>query len=244
MEKALLIPDQHIPYNDPKYWKLLLKVARYLKPKHLVIMGDFADFYRVSSHRKDPSRKLLLPDEIDAVHDHLDDLDALGVRSKYFLEGNHEERLHRYLCDKAEELYGMISVPQLFSLRERGWKFLPYRKELRLGKCSLTHDVGKAGKYANRQAADAYGTNIAIGHTHRLAVDYRGCMRGKTYFGAMLGWGGDASYIDYKHELSAQCEWQLGFGVLYLDKNGFCHLDARPVLSNYSTVVEGHLLKL
>jgi predicted phosphodiesterase len=60
LEKILFIPDCHVPYQDKPAFKLMLKAGKAFKPQHTVILGDFADFYGVSSHSKDPNRALKL----------------------------------------------------------------------------------------------------------------------------------------------------------------------------------------
>jgi metallophosphoesterase superfamily enzyme len=50
LEVGLIIPDCHIPNHDTRAFGLMLKVAAYLKPKHIVVLGDFADAESLSSH--------------------------------------------------------------------------------------------------------------------------------------------------------------------------------------------------
>ena len=45
LEPVLIVPDTHRPFHNKRAWGLMLKVAEPLKPKHIVIIGDFADFY-------------------------------------------------------------------------------------------------------------------------------------------------------------------------------------------------------
>jgi hypothetical protein len=56
IEPVLFVPDTHRPFHDRRAWRLFLTVARDLKPKTIVSIGDFADFFGVSSHSKDPRR--------------------------------------------------------------------------------------------------------------------------------------------------------------------------------------------
>src|SRR5690349_15403272 len=54
LEPVLIVSDAHRPYHSRVWWDLLMQVGRFLKPKHLIVIGDFADFYGVSDHDKDP----------------------------------------------------------------------------------------------------------------------------------------------------------------------------------------------
>lgn len=170
MKRVLLIPDCHIPYHDKKAWALLLKAARAFKPDIIVTLGDFVDFYAVSSHSKNPDRVRDLKWEVDEALTCLDELDSLGAHEKIYISGNHEDRLERFLQDKAPELFSIVKIPKILELDERGWRYVPYKDDIKLGKLYMTHDTGKAGKYAHYQALDAYQGNVVIGHC--LPVDY------------------------------------------------------------------------
>lgn len=128
MKLALVIPDTHRPYHDKKAYNLMMAVAADLKPQEIVILGDYADFYCVSSHSKDPRVLSILTDEVQDVLDGLDELDkAFPGANKVFIEGNHEYRLERYLTDKAPALFGVTDTEHLLKLNQRpNWKFRPY----------------------------------------------------------------------------------------------------------------------
>ena len=219
----------------------MLKAAKAFRPKHLVVMGDFADFYSVSSHSKDPRRKGKLEEEVADVLTGLDQLDALGAKQKTFIAGNHEDRLRRYLQDKAPELFGLVDIPGVFGLKERGWRYIPYKAHDRLGKLHLTHDVGSAGRNATFAALDTYQHSILTGHAHRLQYIVEGNAVGEFKLSAQFGWLGDISKIDYMQRGKANKNWALGFGLGYLaPKSGLVYLTPVPIVK-YTCVVEGRL---
>jgi len=245
LEKILLVPDTHSPYEDKKAWKLLLKVAESFKPKHLIIEGDFADCYGISDFNKDPNRMLKFDWEAEETVKRLKEIkEASGASNLQFIEGNHEDRLRRYLQKNAPELYNFISVPKIFKLDEMGYKFTPYKETYKLGKLNVTHDAGNAGKTAHYQALDVYQHNIVIGHTHRIGYTVQGSASNERHVGAMFGWLGDVEQVDYMHKVKAKKEWSLGFGIGYLDKTtGNVYLVPVPIV-NYSVVIEGVLFKV
>ncbi len=243
LEPLLIVPDTHIPYHDVRAWNLMLKVAKVLKPKHLVCIGDLADFYSVSSHSKDPSRIDSLSEELIEVNAALDQLDALGATDKKFVEGNHEDRLRRYLQDKAPELHGVVGVEKLFNLKERGWHFTPYKKATKIGKCHFTHDVGTAGRFAAYRALERYQHTVVTGHTHRLSYIVEGNALGEYKLSATFGWLGDAAKVDYMHEVNVLSNWPLGFGIGYLNPtNGVVHLTPVPIVK-HACVFNGTLFE-
>ena len=222
----------------------MLRVGEALKPDIIIANGDVADFYSVSSHSKDPSRGLNFRKEIELVNKEiLDPLDALGAKRKILTLGNHEDRLRRYLEDKASELHGIIDIPGLFQLKERGWEMVPYKQDIRIGKLHITHDVGSAGRYNVFKCLDTYQGNIVTGHTHRFSYIVEGNAKGEHMVSAQFGWLGDSTKVDYMASVNVRRNWSLGFGIGYLDTTTRnVHLTPVPVVG-YRAVVEGSLYR-
>lgn len=241
LEKILFIPDCHFPYHDVLAFELMMRVAKDFKPDHVIIMGDFADFYAVSAHDKNPKRAGKLEEEISTTVDALWKVKDLGAKNNVFISGNHEDRLTRYLMQKAPELWDLINIPKVLALDKMGFQFVPYRSDYKLGKLHITHDTGKAGYNAHKQALDAYHRSIVIGHTHRFGMIIQGDADGDKHVGAMFGWLGDVKQVDYMHNINAVKDWTLGFGVGYLNpKTGYVYLQPVPIV-RYSCVLNGVL---
>jgi metallophosphoesterase superfamily enzyme len=100
MHLALLWPDTHAPYHNVRAVELVLKVIEDLKLHELIIMGDFADCYAVSSHGKHAKMQHQLLQEIDKCNELLDLVDLATTAKKVYLMGNHEHRLERFIFDK------------------------------------------------------------------------------------------------------------------------------------------------
>ena len=239
-ETVLIVPDTHRPFHDVKAWALFMRCARQLQPKHLVIIGDFADCYAVNEHAKDPDMVSIFQEEIDDVMNGLDQLDALGARHKYYIEGNHEDRIARYVS-KHPELKGVLTTQRLFKLTERGWHFTPYKQHTNIGKVWFTHDVGVASRTAIFRSLDLYQHSVVTGHTHRLMYVVEGTALGnEPKVAASFGWLGDVERIDYMHRAKARASWALGFGVgTYNPKTGFMYLTPVPILPDYSCCING-----
>lgn len=243
LRPVLIVPDCHAPFHSVDGWELMLDVARDLKPERIVVMGDFLDCYSVSRHSKDPARQSNLDGEIAVARGLLDELDALGATEKDFLEGNHEFRLVRYMEERAPELHGLLEIPKLLRLEERGWRWTPYRQDIRHGKMHYVHDVGYAGRYAVHRTLDAFQHSVASVHTHRMAVVYEGNSTGESKVSAQFGWLGDVDQVDYMHRARAKKDWALGFGIGYEDrKTGHCFLQPVPIVQG-RCVVNGKLWK-
>lgn len=219
----------------------MLRAARWFKPQKIVVLGDFADFYKVSSHSKDPRRQGGMKGEVDDVNVGLDELDALGAKEKRFIEGNHENRLTRYLQEKAPELFEFVEAPKLFKLAERGWSFTPYRYDTKIGPVHATHECGNAGRQAVFKAIDTYQHSVAIGHTHRMSYVVEGNALGEAHVACSFGWLGDRKQADYMHRIKAARDWALGFGIGY-ESPKVTYLTPVPIV-NYTCMLNGHLFK-
>jgi predicted phosphodiesterase len=232
IEKILFFSDPHAPFENKPAVDLVLEVAGDWKPNHLACLGDLIDAYSVSSHSKDPGRKVNLVSEIDYAKELLDLFDDLAVPGrKIFTEGNHETRLQRYIADKAPQFDGLISIPQVLGLKERGWEFTPYRSFATLGKLTLTHDVGYAGRYAPHRTLDALQSSVVFGHTHRLGLLVESNLKGESKVACSFGWLGDLDAVDYMHKGKVTRDWSLGFGIGYLDtETGYVQLTPIPLL--------------
>jgi len=240
LKRLFIVSDVHSPFTDERAWRLVMDALADFKPDVFVSLGDFMDCFSVSSYSKDPSRALSLKDEVETAARMLDEIDerAQGAR-RIYCNGNHEDRLQRYLQDKAPELFSLIDISKLLRLEDRGWEFVPYKQFAKLGKLHLTHDVGAAGKYAVYRAMDAFQSPVITGHVHRLAYIVEGDATGDSRVSAMFGWLGDIAQVDYMHRIKAQRDWAHGFGYGYVNPaTGYAYLVPVPLV-DYTCVVEG-----
>jgi len=220
----------------------MLRAGKLFRPDIVCILGDFADFYSVSSHDKNPNRAADLQFEVDDVRRGLKELMSLGASRHIYVSGNHEDRLERYLMQKAPALFNAVKVEEVLDLKTLGWEYVPYKKHLNLGKLHVTHDCGNAGAYAHYRAQETFQGNVIIGHTHRLGYAVVGNAAGKPHVGAMFGWLGDIDQIDYMHKASALRHWAHGFGLGYKQSNGNVLLVPVPIVEG-ACLIEGRLIR-
>lgn len=241
LEKILFIPDCHVPYHDTVAFDLMMKVAKDFKPDHIIVLGDFIDMYSVSSHDKNPKRVSQMNDEVSKSIEELGRVKDLGAKNNVFIAGNHEQRLERYLIQKAPALWDSLSIEKVLALDKMGFEYIPYRSHYQLGKIYVTHDTGKAGVTAHKLALDAFHRSIIIGHTHRFGLIIQGDANGDKHVGAMFGWLGDSKQVDYMHNINVTKDWTLGFGLGHMNpKTGYVYLQPIPIV-RYTCVVNGKL---
>ncbi len=242
LDPVLFITDTHSPYHDARAYNLLETVVEKVsnKFKRVIIGGDFPDWYSVSSHSKDPSREETFLKEVETTKALLRRVESWGFKRMDYIMGNHEDRLDRYIHDKAPEMKGVVSTDGLLELTKHKWHVTPYRDHMEVGKCYVTHDVGKAGPTAVRDAMASYQDNIVINHLHRTIYMVEGNAKGVPHVAACFGWLGDRTKVDYMFKVKANRDWSLGFGVRYMKSDGTIFLQPATIV-NYECVVEGKL---
>ena len=230
-KRILFIPDCHIPYHDKTAFRLVMRMAKKVRFDRICILGDFADFFKVSFHERTLEKRMGFGTEVAVVNDCLDEVDDLDAEDKNYVAGNHEFRFDRYMAEKAPELSDLpgLTVPELFRLEQRGWEWTPYRNETRIGKLWITHDEGTSGPMAAVRARGTYEGNVVIGHCHAMTTAYKGNAKGEVHGGFSFGWLGDVSKVDYLHQVKAR-QWVQGIGTGILEPNGVVHVKACPII--------------
>ena len=178
--KALIIADIHKPYNDPSAYAIAINYGKEWKPDDLVILGDYADFKDVSFWKQNPIRSSF-SEEVSIVRRGLQTLrEDFPDSAITFVEGNHEERLGRYLWSKAPELYGLaeLAVPKLLGLDVLNIEYVSNSQRLNnnqhpfnLGKLYLLHGheikLSWDGVNLARTMYLKTHCNVLFGHHHQ-----------------------------------------------------------------------------
>lgn len=156
------------------------------------------------------------------------------------LEGNHEDRLRRYVWGNAREIAQMVYiVPEMLGFKELNklravsfkWHPIGNYKSCRIGDTILHH-----GHFFNEHVAvnnlKRYPEKLITGHTHRLQLAYYG-----DKWSCTLGHGSlEASTA----HIPAPSGWCQAFGVL-TEVRGECSLEVIPV-NNGRCVLRGEQL--
>ena len=243
LRKVLFLTDTHSPFHSKEAYNLIEKVVQEIKFDEVVIGGDFADFFSVSTHSKDPKRANRFQEEVAVTNALLRRVESWGFAKRHYVMGNHEDRLDRYIHDKAPEMKGIVNCDDLLQLTKNKWAITSYKDHTMIGRLYVTHDVGKAGPTAVKDALNSYQDNIVINHLHRISYMVEGNAKGVPHVAACFGWLGDVRQVDYMFRVRANRDWALGFGVGYVRDNGFVYLQPVPIVEQ-SCCVEGKLFAL
>jgi len=225
IKHALIIPDCHIPAHDERAYNLMLNVAADLpRIDEVVILGDFADFYSVSAWDKSPAIGTHLIDEVNAVNEKLDELEELfGDANLVFLQGNHEFRLDRYISSKAPELFGQVTVEQLFRLKERGWKYVPFGPhqlyKIANSKLYCRHAPIGGNMHAAHNSVVKAGCSLIMGDNHRIQESQVVTINGENHRGITTGWLGDSTHLAMQY-VKNHHQWAHGFSIATIMPDG------------------------
>jgi hypothetical protein len=219
---CLIIPDTHRPFHHVKAYNLMMEVAAFINPKHIYFLGDYADFYSISSHQRDPRVFSMLMDEVVDVLAGLEEIDQVFPDAKkVFIEGNHEYRLERYLVSQAPALFGVTSTYNLFEFDKRpNWQFASYgpNQMVKVAGSSLYAKHTPPGSNAKLSAAKAL-CSIVYGHNHKIESAHVVSLEGKNYEAFSVGWLGDKKKDLIFGYTSGHQQWQNGFAIVYVDSD-------------------------
>lgn len=177
---TMVVGDVHISAGQNlSRARLLGKAIEDLRPNRVVFIGDLLTFDSLSSWDKDKRKKMegrRYQKDIDAGKHFLELMDTNGGhRCKEFIltEGNHEDRLWRYL-DLQPLFDGAVDYRK--DLDIEGWTHVPYKEHHVYKGVYFTHvPINEAGRpvggdSACKRALGIYQHSVVFGHTHKLAA--------------------------------------------------------------------------
>ena len=180
----IALGDTHCPFHDKRALEIAYQIITDIQPDTIVLMGDMVDMYAISSFSRDPKRSLQLQNELDATNEVLKQIDALTDATVIYLEGNHEQRLQRYLRLRPE-LHDLASLKleRLLGLDTLGWQI---KSEYKSGDLLFVHGryISKHSAYSIKREleARAFQVSMLMGHTHRIGnyniTGYKSVSRG------------------------------------------------------------------
>lgn len=188
VERSLVFSDIHFPYQNDDAIDVMFEYAKNYKPKNIYMNGDIVDFYNLSKFDKNPDRKETVADEILMVRNFIKRLrTSFKDANIFFLHGNHENRLQRYLWEnpelaKLEEL----DITNLFQFKENNIKEIKASRDywgmsggcITKGDTTIMHGDAKlngasTSKYSGYSAKNTMlgglQGSVIMGHIHRLA---------------------------------------------------------------------------
>jgi hypothetical protein len=173
---TLIVPDIHVPIHDPEAVACVLKVARLLKPRLVLFLGDMLECPQFSRHDK----KALTEDQQTEWGEDMDTFDRVVLtplekwsRERVIVEGNHEYRVEAAALRNKEIrlVYRDISPRVRFGKRKR-MTYVPYSEPL--SHFAIAPTLWAVHGWSFSEHAEAQHLKLASsfsiwnGHTHRI----------------------------------------------------------------------------
>ena len=161
MSRVLAIPDLHCPYQHPKAFEFVARLAKDFKPDRVVCLGDEIDGYGWSRFGRQDPDAMGQGDEVKAARDALKPFYERFPKVSV-CRSNHTERSLRTAKRAGlpsawvREAYEVLQAP-------RGWK---WQDEWLIDGVYYFHGEGHSGKNAATKAAENKRRSCVIGHVH------------------------------------------------------------------------------
>lgn len=220
-KKALILSDVHVPYHDATAVRIALEHGIKEGCDHLFFNGDLADHFSVSFWQNDP-RQRDLANEVQTVVEVLESckkaFDRITIK-----EGNHEERLIRYMQVKAPELLNLevLSLTQLWELERLGAELVAEKRRVMLGNLSTLHGHEFARAFASpvNPARGMYlrcGESVLVGHFHQASTHQEKRPLSEKQ---VVCWS-TGCLCDTRVEYARYNRWTIGFAIVEVEEGG------------------------
>ena len=220
-EIELILSDLHIPFHDKLAVELVfdyLEKER-IEPTIITILGDLVDFYKISDFVHNPTSEGI-GEELEIAREFLVDL-----RSRYpnariiYYEGNHEQRLNRYVVKNAKEIYELVEDLIEVKLGLENLNIEYVTKPFRIGRLWHLHGHEKVRggynpEYITNVIWKYVHDNFIVGHFHRNQEKVFKNIAGDLY------WGGAVGHLATTFEYAILNNWTQGFCVVKYDSDG------------------------
>jgi len=224
--------DVHIPYYDQDALELFIERIDTVKPKTIILAGDWLDFYSISKFQHDP-RKRSVKEEIDLFNIVLDSIKKVSGDAKIiFKYGNHEERYDNYLIQKAPELFEIetIQLANVLKLKERNIDIVKDKRIIKISHLNLIHGheyvfsisnpVNPARGLFNR----AKKTSMCL-HFHQTSEHTEPTISGEIITCWSIG-----CLCDLHPDWMPLNKWNHGFAEVY-EEDGFFRVDNKKIIN-------------
>lgn len=214
--RVVICSDVHIPFHDKKAVDAFLKYCKETQPEVVVLNGDILDMFMLSRFTKGEGRNPLA--EIVLCRQFLKDIKKAVPEAKvYYVIGNHECRLEKYVLTKAPEVASIVEDVFTIIGTQRygvfGCGSLTINKEFLIKHGTLLGN--KSGLSAIKELENCYMSG-ASGHSHKLSLYI------VRKAGRKLMWMETGGLMSMTPDYMIHPNWQQGFAIAEF-KNGRLH---------------------
>ena len=217
--KILWMSDVHVPFHSIEAVTAALELGVMEQVDCIFLGGDFMDFYSISSYEKDP-RKRSFMEEIKTGKEMLKRIrEVFPEQTIFFLVGNHEERLEKYMRVKAPELLDSeaFKIEELLDLTALGIHVIKDKRMVHAGDLTLLHGHefgrGSGGVFPARSLMNKAHTAALCGHWHRPSDHAVNDVQGNVIRSYSTG-----CLCELHPEYMPLNDWQHGCAIISIDE--------------------------
>jgi predicted phosphodiesterase len=231
--RVAILSDIHIPYQDQKALVAALNYIHAWKPSLILLNGDIADFFSVSFWEKDP-RQRNFAKERELVVQFLKTLrEAFPRQTFIYKDGNHEDRLARYMKIKAPELLGIdeLELEQILRFADFRITRVKDNRPIRLGDhLSIVHGHEFSFQISSpvNPARGFYlkaKTNVLGGHLHRTSEHVE-----RNLTETLVAAWSAGCLCNLHPEYARINNWNHGFALVELEKDSGFHIHNHKII--------------
>ncbi len=175
--RIMIVNDLQRPFQDDATLEGVEKFWVDFAPHYEVYAGDVADLYTISTFEKNPSRRFTLFDECKDTKQWLvSHAEANPNAKRIWIDGNHEDRMRRWLWKYGEELSSLpeLDIGYQLGITEVGATHLSYMSVFDFLGYRIEHGFKTSASKAypinvSRFMAIATGSSGLCGHTHHFS---------------------------------------------------------------------------
>jgi len=223
----MVLPDLHLPNHDRQALRVVMEAHRLLKPRTVVILGDWLDCGDFSSHsvrfRAERVAGSFVAKEIGPCRDLLERFEKHS--DVVYIEGNHEARVETMITKEGGAWSGvadLVSPQALLSAgRRRKFTWVPYMnlegsiQHYRIAKDLIATHGWSCCKHASaKHLSDVGMSSVVHGHTHRKqSATLREPLTGRVHH----GWSpGTLSKLQPLWMTPHPTQWVHGFSLVWV----------------------------
>jgi predicted phosphodiesterase len=225
-----VLSDVHVPHHDVKALDAAVNFLRKRNPYGILINGDFLDFHELSNHDKDPGAPRYV-EELETGRSVLAWLRNRFPKARIIYRfGNHEERLDRYILQRAPALFDLpyADVRLQLQLDDLGIELVRDKRLIRLGKLNTLHGHEyRGGGGINPARWLHYRAHAATlcGHFHRPSFH-----PWRTVDGTSSGCWSVGCLCHLTPDFSVNNEWNHGFAVVAVAPGGVFEVENKLII--------------
>ena len=175
--KVGILSDIHVPYHDETALRAAVDHLQAEKIDALLLNGDWADFYAISRHEKNPKLRNFR-NELNAGRTFLkwvsQEFDGIPITAKL---GNHEERWEKWLWEHAPEISDdpIMGIDNWYGMHTLGIDLVKDKRIIMCGDLPVLHGHEKGNGISSpvNQARGAFMRlhhTVLEGHGHRTST--------------------------------------------------------------------------